>query len=210
VDSENRRVLQFRCANTGRRFIVIFNRSQPDERFRVMTVIDEKDLTGQEMPAAAWKPPKPKVSGRLESGMPGLMENARNLLLPLLGKSLTTQKMTHSEEKPHVPEPQAYDMNEFDFTGWYCPCCGHGKGPGIRFVRCARCREYICGGRITRVEGGQLFKCHDGCGNSGILGGGTISSMSGIDFNMPKVHQLEGGKKALPAPPPRLKSGGDS
>jgi hypothetical protein len=218
LDSENRRALQFRCANTGRRFVVVFSRATPTQRFHVVSVVDEKDITGQETPAPGWKAAASQSTGLLlgpTATVAGLLEGAKRFLQTLLrpnGNAPLQRKPRPAKEQAQPSAGSDFDMADFDFTGWYCPCCGHGKpySGQTRFVRCGRCREYICGGQITRVENGrEMFRCHDRCRNSGILGDSVLSSMSGIDLNARKPSELEGGSGQLPPPRRRLTSGKD-
>src|SRR5258706_11563016 len=218
LDSENRRALLFRCANTGRRFVVIFSREKPIERFHVVQAIDEKDLTGQEMPAAAWKPTTQQATKHIsEARTPilGFLQRGTYALRiwgRLRGEAVIQKKAEPEKDQARGSTTNEYNMADFDFTGWYCPCCEHGKlsKGSIQFVRCAHCREYVCGGRVVKVDNEhQQFNCHDRCGYSGILGGSTLSSMAGIDFNVRKTLELEGRSGKLPPPRSRLMSGND-
>lgn len=63
-------------------------------------------------------------------------------------------------------EPVKYDINDFDYSGQYCPHCGYSK----TYVQCSGCKQHVCGSRInTLPNGGQLFACSDSCGNTGKL-----------------------------------------
>ena len=63
---------------------------------------------------------------------------------------------------------QPFDAADFDWTGWFCPHCGHKE----TFCQCARCHEYVCGKRVRRHEDGtETFACHDGCGETGTIAG---------------------------------------
>ena len=215
---EDRRVLQFRCATNERRFVALFSRKKPTERFRFENAIDEKDLTGQEAPAAAWKAPVPQaptLTPTANAPIAGLLQGVTNAL-KIFSRSKTdlasTKKTKAHQKHANRTTTNEFNMDEFDFRGWYCPCCGHNKhAPArVRFVRCSRCREYICGVGVIQIDDEHLeFNCHERCGNRGDLGFGTLSSMKGVDFDIPIPSELKGGSGKLPAPPSLLNSGKD-
>lgn len=149
-DSPEMRELPFRCAHTGKRFNVAFGRYHQSHKYRVVHVSLASLIEAPPTP-----PPKPRA-----------------LLTKFLGPF-------HLAEKPApLPKPtpvsrQNFDASEFDFGGWYCPCCGYSRDiPAYpQFVQCGTCKEYVCGGRVTRVSPGiKTFECHDEC-----KGGGRIS-----------------------------------
>jgi hypothetical protein len=64
-------------------------------------------------------------------------------------------------------EDSSFAIGEFDFYGWRCPWCGHPRhGDTGLFVRCGKCREYVCRGRSSKD-----FLCHAGCGSRGPVTG---------------------------------------
>ena len=72
---------------------------------------------------------------------------------------------------PNLP----FDASDFDWTGWFCPHCGHSK----TFVQCGRCKEVICGDRVRHLQSGTMvFACHNGCGGTGVVKG-HIESVKG-------------------------------
>lgn len=79
---------------------------------------------------------------------------------------------------PAAPGPAAYEAktSEIDWDGFYCPHCGHKSHPS--FVKCGVCKELVCGARVIRGNIRNIFRCHDGCGHQGELGGAPISSYS--------------------------------
>lgn len=207
MDTESRRVLQFRCAETGRRFVGVFVRQAPSRRFRFINAIDEKDLTGHEAPAAGWK--KPRSAGQLQTpAVAGLLGGATNLAQRVAMLARNAQAIATSAARagqgggPHTePGAESFDINEFDFTGWYCPCCGYAKDTPVRhrFIRCGRCHEYMCGARVKQLPDGKFyFRCHDRCGHSGVLGEGTIGSMKGMGVSKDNPAQLDGKSSKLP------------
>ncbi len=82
---------------------------------------------------------------------------------------------------------QAFDAADFDFAGWYCPCCGYARAGEVEvpFVRCSTCNECVCGGRIIQIAGGlATFACHDSCGGGGRIEG-RIASFDGMTLEEP-------------------------
>jgi len=72
-----------------------------------------------------------------------------------------------------VRQPEAQDdIGSFDFSGWTCPYCKHGRsGVGGAFFECS-CGELVCGGRARRtLLGATIYRCHDGCGVEGRASG---------------------------------------
>ena len=67
-DAEENRILQFRCAETSRKFIVVFVRQPPARRFRVANVIDEGEVGG---------------SGGLDNTIKLLQGSVQRMLIPL-------------------------------------------------------------------------------------------------------------------------------
>lgn len=150
-DAPEMRELPFRCAITGKRFTVAFGRYHPNHKYRVVHVSPVPMI---EAPSTSQPTPRP-------------------LLTKFLGPF-------HLSAKPApLPKPapfsrQAFDASDFDFGGWYCPCCGYSRDiPAyLQFVRCSTCNECVCCGRVTRISPGiETFECHDEC-----KGGGRISS----------------------------------
>lgn len=81
-----------------------------------------------------------------------------------------------------------FEAAEFDFTGWYCPVCMHGRSaePLDAFVQCSRCGELVCGARIHLSAGGEkMFRCRDACGNESTVAG-VIKSLAGTSVERAK------------------------
>ncbi|WP_461331241.1 hypothetical protein [Bradyrhizobium elkanii] len=64
-----------------------------------------------------------------------------------------------------LPALRSFDVNEFSFASWRCPCCGSGS-----FVHCA-CGQNSCQANVWRADDGHTYhKCDPGCGSVGELG----------------------------------------
>ena len=77
-------------------------------------------------------------------------------------------------------QESTFDNNDFEWSGWFCPCCGHGKSKEVPliFVRCSKCEEYVCGARVYFVAGERkMFACSAKCGG----GGGNLEDLTVLD-----------------------------
>lgn len=224
ADAEENRILQFRCAETGRRFIVVFVRQPPAKRFRIANVIDEGEVAGSGGLDGTVKLLQGSVQ-RMLVPLPSIIADTGRLVqrifsAPAKDQALEKVQPEADEEPPEIPLPpppppprrnvDEFTFDDFDFTGWYCPCCGHAKQGYVihRFIRCGKCREYICGARVSNLPDGRVsFRCHDRCRNTGILGEGTLKSLHGLGVEVDKQGQLPGKSARLPAPGQSLPPG---
>lgn len=80
----------------------------------------------------------------------------------------------HSVQNSNRAE-KSFDASDFDWTGWFCPYCGHRD----TFFQCGQCQELVCGRRVRQLQDGTLsFACHDRCGHTGKITG-HIKSFKG-------------------------------
>lgn len=201
------RELPFRCAVSGQRFRVAFGRYHPNHKYRVVHVSLE---AVQQAPPAA--PPSAgslltklldsfhdrgriahdssesprQAPPRLQSSSHSLLTRLRESIVP----QQSSQPLQPSNSGPR--DSQAFDANEFDFAGWYCPCCGYCRDAPVYppFVRCGTCDECVCCGRVTRVNASvATFECHDGCKGGGRLSGQLMTTLKGspIDPTLPSA-----------------------
>lgn len=157
--------LPFRCALTGNCFNVAFGRYHRNHKYRVVHV----------SPATAIQAPS----------TPQPMSHP--LLTKILGSFLSVAKPA-SQPKPSPLARQTFDASEFDFGGWFCPCCGYSRDvPAYpQFVRCGTCKEFVCGGRVTRVSTGiATYECHDECKGSGRISENHIETFDGSPISAP-------------------------
>src|SRR5216684_4451772 len=48
-------------------------------------------------------------------------------------------------------EQATHAANEYDWSGFYCPCCGYIPGKqDTDFVHCGKCSEFVCGESVTK------------------------------------------------------------
>lgn len=91
-----------------------------------------------------------------------------------------------------LPALRSFDVNEFSFTAWRCPCCGNGS-----FVHCA-CGQNSCQAKIWRADDGRSYhKCEPGCGSVGEIG--TLRSVQASAGGGGQTKSLAGSRRpALP------------
>ncbi len=175
-DAPEMRELPFRCALTGKRFNVAFGRYHRNHKYRVVHVSMAPTIEAPSTPPPTAQPLLTKFLGPFHLSVKPAPSTPPPTARPLLTKFLGP---FHLSAKPApLPKPapasrQNFDAREFDFGGWYCPCCGysHDVPTYPQFVRCGTCKEYVCCARVTRVSLGiETFECHDGC-----KGGGRIT-----------------------------------
>ena len=211
------RELPFRCAITGKRFKVVFGRSDANHKYRVVHVAAEPVLEASAdsspsarplltrlrevfLPSKCDSPPDQTVLA-LES--PSNSPSSERSLLIRLREVFLPSKSRNLSGPVSPSQSHAFDANEFDFSGWYCPCCGHSRDVPVYppFIRCSKCNECICGARIIRVSPDvQTFECHDGCKNIGRIGG-QIESFDGASIAgaVPSVTQSDNPTTLKPA-----------
>jgi len=99
-----------------------------------------------------------------------------------------------------------FEADDFDFSGWFCPVCGHRAHDAIpTFVRCGTCGGLLCASRVWSLpDGSIMFACHDGCGGTGSVNGViesyTASQAMEIDQPMDVEKRLPHLHNRLPKP----------
>ena len=116
-------------------------------------------------------------------------------------------KPRYALETVRTPEPQTnqgaagaapatqHDIRHFALDAISCPHCGNG-----RFIKCARCGAFVCGGRSERRRGGFYFRCAPSCGSEG-----SIGTLERIETTAPPLApQLtqDAAPRCLPKPKP--------
>lgn len=70
----------------------------------------------------------------------------------------------------------ALSSKDFDWTGFWCPHCGHRKTNGVAFIQCGSCEELVCAGTLSSSGGQQKFSCYPACGTFGSVVSGEIKT----------------------------------
>lgn len=92
---------------------------------------------------------------------------------------MSTSDSGQSSGQGNEPGADRFPSKQFDWSGWYCPSCGHNQNAESphTFIRCGTCRELVCGFSVRDVGPGiSTFKCF--CGHGGRIGG-QIDSYEG-------------------------------
>lgn len=101
--------------------------------------------------------------------------------------------MTQAVSSPSsLPALRSFDVNEFSFIAWRCPCCGNGS-----FVHCA-CGQNSCQVKLWRADDGRTYhRCEPGCGSVGEIG--TLRSVQVSTGGGGHIKPLAGSRRpALP------------
>lgn len=72
-----------------------------------------------------------------------------------------------------------------------CPHCKSGSA--FHWVRCGRCKSFVCSGRSEQRSNGFYFRCGSSCGNEGITG--ELKRVNMIKPPKPTALQLPNNKK---------------
>jgi len=98
-----------------------------------------------------------------------------------------------SEEKESIP------AERLKWKGWYCPICQWGKSEFTTdFVRCGRCKTFVCGVRTKQdSDGGEIFECYDSCGCKARISGSIDSFDSEKDTGGSSSGSSNSGPKRL-------------
>lgn len=196
----------FLCATTGAEFFVVFARLSKDERFAVKKIHTERGWLERTRAAERAKliasqnggTQLPVPLGGRALAVPALPEK-RSGFLAALGGALagsgtpggeleaTWRPMPPEELVRHtLGEPAAdagFDLAEFDCTDWRCAHC---PAPHQTFVRCGKCRRYVCLGKSTLKGADWLFHCATACGDSGLTTP-TLDRLSARGFDVAGV-----------------------
>lgn len=188
--AEDKCELQFRCAKTGGTFDVSFRRENAKQKYRIVRV----------------HPPS-QAGGRADT------KDA-----PVTTAGLGRKLLNYFQPAKAAPPPislaertkKNFNAEEFDFSGWFCSCCGHSRAVPVPpdFVQCSTCNECVCGARVREIATDvKTFQCHDGCGGGGRLGG-FIENYNGTkEKDLPPVPKsLPSTSGRVPTLPPRAES----
>lgn len=197
------RVMYFRCVETGKPFYVLFHRYSPQHRFQIVKISAEmKPNTQDKEEAIEPKPLQPTGIEPIDAVLNSTEVKQLKTLFTGIVRSITGGPKEHPVFPGYEVSEGDFAISEFDFSGWYCPCCGHaqhGAVPSL-FVQCGRCKEYVCGARVRNLgRGKSVFSCHDKCGGGGKLEG-EMTSYVGASIS-PQKQQLQAGKKRELKPP---------
>lgn len=122
----------------------------------------------------------------------------------IVSKSATRARELVAERAVSAPKDSAqatHAAEEYDWSGFYCPCCGYIPGKqDTDFVHCGTCSEFVCGESVTKNQetGAKHFRCYPACGGDGVISG-TIGEYSGrqrTEVNRPEYVSVESEERA--------------
>lgn len=116
----------------------------------------------------------------------------------------------HVGEAP-VASRMQYAASEYDWSGFYCPCCGYiPDGPSNMFVQCGRCGELVCQSNVFADSGSNVrfYKCYPACGSGGEITGSIQSyeSNRSLKTSAPQFSKLPGHNQKIEPPRETLTS----
>ena len=182
------RVVPFVCANTGRKFFVVFQQYSSAHQFQVLKIVLSESRARDFL-----------RSGQTQKSIirPG---DSRKSDIEQSSSKYQQPKITISNGKINKGELSQFDLTtsynaeDFDISGWFCPHCGHAKGdhdvPDL-FIQCGECGQLVCGGRVTTIDDTRLFACHDKCGRTSAIQG-EITSYAGKETDIERGKLLPG------------------
>ncbi len=65
--------------------------------------------------------------------------------------------------RPSSPEKISFDADEFNLDSMHCPHCSASD-----WIRCGKCKSFICDARSEDRGGHLFFRCAESCGNDGL------------------------------------------
>jgi len=181
-NQEEDRELLFKCSETGNKFRVTFRRRSTSHKFRIIEISDDITASSDRMFGEAIKMPS--------SSTPQLPQGSD-------ARHPTTSGSTSSI--------QDFEVTDFDFSGWYCPCCKFAHPYDTRpvyhqFVYCYGCNEYVCGASMRQIgDGVILFECCGGCPGGGVVKG-EITSYTGLEVKPDTRLSFPSEKKEIERP----------
>jgi len=180
------RQLLFRCASTGQAFAFRFRKVPGERTYRLAGVLNVVNIDAADSSAIVRRPGGKRRRGLLARLLPAF-------------RAAGSDKGTGGSS--------SFSAEDFDFSGWFCPCCGWNKNIRAKsiFVQCGTCGELVCGARTVETASGKSkFSCHDGCGGTGTIAG-PLESYSGTSRERSTVrHQLPRQEDMKSLPPAQV------
>jgi hypothetical protein len=200
--------IDFKCTVTGQPFVARLTRSVPDARFVLSgyAVLNEpapahgaldrlrQMLLRDARPAA--RRGLFALRHRTAAGVKGwLVDAAAQGLVNFGFDPDEVDEVRHEIKATLDSEVITRSADEYDWTGFKCPCC-----PSDRLVGKCVCGVFGCQGTAEEKPGGRHWQCS--CGWSGFLGG-TMSTVEEKKFAKPR--EIWGAEELLRLPAPEMK-----
>jgi hypothetical protein len=166
-----------RCAKTGARSLVRFERTRPSEPFAISDVEMVSKLAQQQVA----RPSQSRSSSDDEIGHNQVFSLIKAMAqrLGLIARPISDaeQSTDQSERIKRKEESTRRAASDFLWTGFICPYCGAGVGPiGESIVICPGGPHVVCTGTLKPIppQNDVFFKCY--CGVHG-----SFSTKSAVD-----------------------------
>jgi hypothetical protein len=195
--------VEFRCAKSGARFVVILSRRSPLHKFAIKEIA--KPAPAGTVPSIEPSPILPQIPARRADSPPvGLFPpKVGGWLARISGRNGKNDQAMQSDLIPapkqepanSTPTVTAHVASEYNWSGFSCPYCAASS-----FVSCSG-GHLVCDG-ATEFRNGRRFH-HCFCGDAGLIEG-QIKTFEGHHH----VVQAENGT-AKPASPRSTEVGGD-
>jgi hypothetical protein len=164
------REVEFRCSQTGARFIVQLTRRSPLHKFIVQGIKNAPSRPGQ--PVKEERSAAPKSTDAIENRNAPLdrltSPNSGRWLARVFGKAgipATSSPVSVAERATTTPKsnPVSYDANEYNWASFFCPYCNASS-----FIKCGA-GHLVCDSTAEIRNGRRFHQCF--CGNAGFIEG---------------------------------------
>ena len=223
--------LSVRCAKSGARGIVTFQRTSPKHRF---SIADVSKIAKLSTSTTRFVEPEGDGIWRVEDHPQAEKHQKRHLFRTLVSELARRIGLAASPPDPIEAEAEQTSRpikkeigserrsSDFDWTGFVCPYCGADGNGGATIIKCSghedSGKHYVCAAGVVNIQDRRFFKCF--CGSMGELGAkrasgtGDDAAKPEADFvkqetfevwerNRATTKLLEHKTKALPSAGPR-------
>jgi hypothetical protein len=167
--------VEFRCSQSGARFVVQLSRRSPLHKFVVQGIknapLRPGKASGESVPAGQREALESSNSSTHQIAGP----KSGGWLANLFGKATAIAATTSSpvvisdvEATSPTPAPISHDANDYNWTSFFCPYCN-----ATSFIQC-RGGHFACDGTVEIRSGRRFHQCF--CGNAGFIEG-TIKTI---------------------------------
>ena len=184
-------MVQVRCGKTGQVTVALFSRTEVAAQFRIVKVLSSATTNREAIG---------NRSGTAAGAIPDFFAKLRSLV------TRDTGDKEQSKGQGSLRTAAHYASDQFDWSGWYCPTCGHSQNApaSTPFFLCGQCHELICGFSAREIGPGICtVKCL--CGGGGRITG-KIESYDGHSVAPGDASVLKVASEPLPPPRAALPS----
>jgi hypothetical protein len=175
--------VEFRCSQTGARFIVQLTRRSPLHKFVVQGIKNAPPR--QPVKEEAAEPPKSETVGnqgaalnRLSGPNPGRWLASMFETAGLPGAISRSTTIVEQATTSAMPKPLSYDANKYNWASFFCPYC-NASG----FIKCGA-GHLVCDSTVELRNGRRFHQCF--CANAGFIAG-TIKTIEANQHTFERV-----------------------